>query len=76
MDSRELTEWMAFDRYFQPLDHSWAQAGLVTSAIYAPHIKPAHRPQATDFIPVERAPQHRTQMQLVLEQMKRDIESA
>lgn len=75
MDSRELTEWMAFDRFFQPLDHGWAQMGMVVSALYAPYTKGHNRPTATDFIPIERPPQHKTQMRSVLEQLKRDLES-
>jgi hypothetical protein len=73
MDSHELSEWLAYARYFQPLDNSWAQAGLLASITLAPHTKRGHCPSPTDFIPIEKAPQHRTQILSVLEQMKQDL---
>lgn len=74
MDSRELSEWLAFARYYQPLDNSWAQAGLLASASLAPHTKKGHSPSPNDFIPVEKPPQDKTQILGVLEQMKRDLD--
>lgn len=73
MDSRELSEWLAFARYYQPLDNSWAQAGLMASAVLAPHSKRGSCPSPNDFIPVEKPPQHQSQILSVLEQMKRDL---
>lgn len=74
MDSRELSEWLAFARYYQPLDNSWAQAGLMASASLAPHTRRGHTPSPNDFIPIEKPPQHRTQILSVLEQMKQDLD--
>lgn len=74
MDSRELSEWLAFARYYQPLDNSWAQTGLIASAVLAPHTRRGHSPSPHDFIPLEKPPQHKTQMLTVLEQMKRDLD--
>lgn len=74
MDSAELSEWMAWNRYFQPLDNSWATAGVIASAIYAPHCRRGQHPKPTDFYPVQKAPQHKTQMMDVLAQMKRDLD--
>jgi hypothetical protein len=74
MDSRELSEWLAYARYYQPLDNSWAQTGLMASAILAPHSRRGQCPAPHDFIPIEKPPQHRTQMISVLEQMKRDLD--
>lgn len=73
MDSRELSEWMAYARYFQPLDSSWEQAGLIASAVVSPYSK--HSPPAPwDFVPVEKPPQHASQIRETLAQIKRDIE--
>lgn len=74
MDSRELSEWLAFARYFQPLDNSWAQTGILASVALAPHTRRGNCPSPNEFIPVEKPPQHKLQMQSVLEQMKRDLE--
>ena len=74
MDSHELSEWLAFSRYYQPLDNSWAQAGLMASASLAPHTRRGHTPSPNDFIPTEKPPQHKTQILSVLEQMKQDLD--
>lgn len=74
MDSRELSEWLAFARYFQPLDNSWAQASMLASVILAPYSKKGHAPKPKDFMPLETAPQHPSQILAVLEQMKRNLE--
>lgn len=73
MDSHELSEWLAYARYFQPLDNSWAQTGLLASIGLAPHSRRGQCPAPTEFIPVERPPQHKTQILTVLEQMQRDL---
>lgn len=74
MDSRELSEWLAYSRYFQPLDNSWTQTGILASVSLAPHAKKGQCPAPRDFVPIEHAPQHKTQMLSVLEQMKRDLD--
>jgi hypothetical protein len=74
MDSRELSEWLAFARYFQPLDNSWAQTGVLASAVLAPHSRRGHMPKPADFIPTDSPPQHKTQMLDVLAQMKQDLD--
>lgn len=74
MDSRELSEWLAYARYFQPLDSSWAQTGLLASVVLAPYSRRGQSPSPADFIPLEKPPQHHTQMQDVLQQMKRDLD--
>jgi len=74
MDSHELSEWLAFARYFQPLDNSWAQTGVLASAVLAPHSRRGQCPKPRDFIPTERPPQHKTQMLDVLAQMKMDLD--
>jgi hypothetical protein len=73
MDSRELSEWLAFARYFQPLDNSWAQTGVIASAALAPYCKRGSAPRPGDFVPTAQPPQHETQMTDVLFQMKQDL---
>lgn len=73
MDSRELSEWLAFARYFQPLDNSWAQTGVIASAALAPYCKRGATPRPADFVPIAPAPQHPTQMTDVLFKMKKDL---
>ena len=75
MSSRELAEWMAYARYYQPLDGSWEQAGLIASAVLAPYSRRGRTPKASDFIPVEPAPQHKTQIRSALSMLKRDLEA-
>jgi len=74
MDSRELSEWLAFARYYQPLDNSWAQTGVLASAVLAPYSKRGHTPKPADFIPIDSPPQHTTQILGVLAQMKRELD--
>lgn len=61
MTTRELAEWIAYARYYQALPDSWAETGLLVSAVLAPHCKPGTGPKASDFIPVESPPQHEQQ---------------
>ena len=61
MTSRELGEWMAFTRYYQALPDSWAETGLLTSAILAPYSEKGKAPKASDFNPIEEPPQHAVQ---------------
>lgn len=74
MDSRELSEWLAYHRFFRPLDDSWTQTGIMASASLMPYSRRGHAPKPADFVPLERPPQHKTQMMDVIAQMKRDLE--
>lgn len=60
MDSQELTEWAAFTRYFRALPDEWEQTGLVVSSLLAPYSKDKV-PKPSDFIPLERPPNHQDQ---------------
>ena len=62
MDSQELSEWIAYTRWFQALPDPWRQTGLEVSAILAPYSPPGKAPQAEDFVPIEQPPQHNDQM--------------
>jgi hypothetical protein len=74
MDSHELSEWLAYARYFQPLDNSWLQTGIMASAFLLPYSKRGRAPQASDFVPIENPPQHRSQIHATLLRMKQDLE--
>ena len=75
MDSREFSRWIAYSRWFSPLADSWTQTGMLASAMLAPYCPRGKVPSAADFIPIEdRAPQHWTQIQAVVEQIKKDLE--
>lgn len=62
MDSREFSMWIAYSRWFRPLDDPWLQTGMQMSATLAPYSK--HKPpDPEDFIPVDSlTPQHPTQV--------------
>lgn len=66
MDSRELTEWMAYTRYYEAIGNPWAETGLIVSALLAPHAPKGKAPKPSDFIPIEPAPQHQAQARDVL----------
>jgi hypothetical protein len=75
MDSLEFSRWIAYSRWFRPLDNPWLQTGVVASSVLAPYCKKV--PTATDFVPVEgKAPQHPTQIAETLKQMARDLGQA
>ncbi len=74
MSSQELTEWIAYHRYYQPLPDSWRETGLLASAALAPHCPRGRTPKAEDFVPVEKPPQHQLQVLEQLESLKREME--
>lgn len=73
MDSREFSQWMAYSRWFRPLDNPWIQTGMVASAVLAPHVK-GKPPDAMDFVPIQdKAPQHPTQIAETIRRMAADL---
>jgi hypothetical protein len=62
MDSQELSEWVAFTRYYQALPDPWQQTGLLTSAVLAPYSPHGKAPKASDFVPTEKPPQTTEEM--------------
>jgi hypothetical protein len=73
MDSREFSSWIAFSRWFCPLDHPWLQTGMLVSSLVAPYTK-GKIPSAEDFIPIEdKAPQHPTQIAETIRRMAADL---
>jgi hypothetical protein len=74
MDSREFSEWIAYTRYFEALPDSWRETGLLASALLAPHIpRDKKRPEASDFVPLEKPPQHPDQDLAALKQLRREM---
>jgi hypothetical protein len=69
MDSRELTEWIAYTRYYEAIPDSWAETGLIASAVLAPYAQKGKAPQASDFNPIEKPPQHPDQMKAELQKL-------
>lgn len=75
MDSLEFSRWIAYSRWFSPLEDSWTQTGVLASAVLAPYCPRGKTPSASDFIPIEeKAPKHWTQIRAVLEQMQKDLD--
>lgn len=74
MDCRELAEWICYARFFRPLDDSWQQTGLLASAMLAPYSKKGHGPKPDNFIPIDKAPQHKTQIENALRLLQQDLE--
>jgi hypothetical protein len=73
MTMRELAEWMAYTRYYEAIPNQWQQTGLLASAILAPYSPKGKTPKASDFVPIEKPPQHSTQIFDVLQQLQREL---
>jgi len=73
MDSQELSEWMAVHRFYMPLPDPWHQTGIIAAATVAPYAKRGHAPKASDFVPIEKPPQHYLQDQAALEELRRQL---
>lgn len=58
MDSQELTEWIAYTKYFQALPDPWEQTGLLVSSILAPYSREGAVPKPSDFVPLVKPPSH------------------
>lgn len=71
MTSQELSEHIAYARWYAALPDSWRQTGLLTAAVLAPHCDKGKRPNPEDFIPVEKPPQHESQDLAALLELRR-----
>jgi hypothetical protein len=74
MSMRELAEWMAFTRYYQAIPNEWQETGLIVSALLAPYSGKGQAPSPSDFVPIEKPPQHANQIIDVLQQLKQELE--
>lgn len=61
MTSAELSEHIAYARYYSALPDSWRETGLLAAVALAPHTERGKRPKPEDFVPVDRPPQHGSQ---------------
>ena len=73
MDSRELSEWIAVHRFFMPLPNPWEQTGLLAACQLAPYSPKGRAPKASDFVPIEKAPQHPEQIAAALRELQQQI---
>jgi hypothetical protein len=73
MDSRELSEWVAYTRYYEAIPDSWRETGLVVSALLAPYARKGHAPKPEDFMPIDTPPQHPEQIRERLEELQRRL---
>ena len=72
MDSQELTEWMAYTRYYKALPDDWQQVGLIASSVLAPYSKD-RAPKPADFVPLEKPPNHPQQDLDALMELRRQL---
>lgn len=73
MTSRELSEHIAYTRWYAALPDPWRQTGLVVAALLAPHSQKGKRPKPEDFVPVEKPPQHESQDMSALMELRRSF---
>lgn len=73
MDSRELSEWIAYVRYFEAIPDPWRQTARLVSAVLAPHCKKGRAPREDDYIPIESPPQHPEQIRMEVERLMREL---
>lgn len=74
MSSQELTEWIAYTRYFEAMPDSWEQTGLVVASLLAPYAKEGRSPKAKDFVPLATPPQHASQDREALLALKASLD--
>jgi hypothetical protein len=73
MDSKELSEWVAYTRHFEAIPDSWRETGLIVSAMLAPYSRKGQSPRPEDFIPIESPPQHPEQMRDAIDELNRRL---
>jgi hypothetical protein len=70
MDSRELSEWIAYTRHFEAIPDPWRQTAKAVCATLAPHCRRGAMLKEEDFVPIEPPPQHPEQMRLEVERLR------
>jgi hypothetical protein len=73
MDSCELSEWMAYTRYFVALPDPWLQTGLLAAIASAPYAGKGVSPAPLDYVPIAKAPQHEIQDREAIERLRREL---
>lgn len=74
MDSVELSEWIAYTRWFSAMPDSWEQTSLLVAAVVAPHCDRDKRPKPHQFVPIATPPQHESQDLGALLELRRAFE--
>lgn len=72
LDSNELTEWIAYDRFYEPIGEEWLQTCLLTSAVLST-VAGKKAPKPAELMPVEKPPMHKTQIEDELRKMFADL---
>jgi hypothetical protein len=70
LDCEELAYWIAFHRFFRPLNDPWQQTGVLAVAALAPYSKKGKELKPSDFIPTEKRPQQQSEMLEELRKLK------
>ena len=73
MTSRELSEHIAYTRWFAALPDAWRQTSLLAAALLAPHCEKGKRPKPEAFNPIDTPPQHESQDFAALMQLRRSF---
>ena len=73
MDSDELSEWIAINRYFFKIPDMNSSMALLTSAVLAPHCKRGQAPKPARFEGLDVPPKHPIQDQLSLQALAADM---
>jgi hypothetical protein len=73
MTSRELSEHIAYTRWFAALPDAWRQTSLLAAALLAPHCEKGKRPKPDVFNPIDTPPQHESQDFAALMQLRRSF---
>lgn len=73
MSCRELAEWMAYAQHYEAFSDTWAQTGLLVSAMLAPYSEKGKTPKASDFIPIKTPPQHDMQARDAVVELKKQL---
>lgn len=74
MDSRELAEWKAVDRYFMRLPDPWQQTGVMAASALAPYCPAGQPPRASAVVGLAEPPQHPLQIREALARLHSELE--
>lgn len=73
MDSRELSEWIAVDRYFMRLPDPWQQTGVIAASAIAPYAQ-GRPPQPSAIAGLAVPPKHPLQVRDAVAKLHADLE--
>jgi hypothetical protein len=73
MDSQEISEWMAYTRYFEAIPDSWEETGLLASLLAIEYSPRGKCPKGRDFVPLRKPPQHEAQAADVVRDLAKQL---